>query len=77
MADLKLTNVAKTYGGTVDVLKNINLDIKTGELIEEHHTDAINAASLVLPWFIFRSVRLAYGMDDAGRGVAHSRRHWS
>lgn len=33
MADLKLTNVAKTYGGTVDVLKNINLDIKTGELI--------------------------------------------
>ena len=33
MADLKLTNVAKTYGGTVDVLKDINLDIKTGELI--------------------------------------------
>ncbi|MEO9826466.1 MAG: sn-glycerol-3-phosphate ABC transporter ATP-binding protein UgpC [Paracoccaceae bacterium] len=33
MADLKLTNVAKTYGGTVDVLKNINLDIKKGELI--------------------------------------------
>lgn len=33
MADLMLTNVAKTYGGTVDVLKNINLDIKTGELI--------------------------------------------
>jgi alpha-glucoside transport system ATP-binding protein len=27
MADLKLTNVAKTYGGTVDVLKDINLDI--------------------------------------------------
>jgi len=33
MADLKLTNVAKTYGGTVDVLRDINLDIKTGELI--------------------------------------------
>jgi len=33
MADLKLTNVAKTYGGTVDVLKDINLDIETGELI--------------------------------------------
>jgi alpha-glucoside transport system ATP-binding protein len=33
MAELKLTNVAKTYGGTVDVLKNINLDIKKGELI--------------------------------------------
>ncbi len=33
MADLKLTDVAKTYGGTVDVLKNINLDIKQGELI--------------------------------------------
>ena len=33
MANLKLTNVAKTYGGTVDVLKNINLDIETGELI--------------------------------------------
>ena len=33
MADLKLTDVAKTYGGTVDVLKNFNLDIKTGELI--------------------------------------------
>ncbi|WP_099827449.1 ABC transporter ATP-binding protein [Oceaniglobus indicus] len=33
MADLLLTDVAKTYGGTVDVLKNINLDIKKGELI--------------------------------------------
>ena len=33
MADLKLTNVAKTYGGTVNVLQNINLDIKKGELI--------------------------------------------
>jgi alpha-glucoside transport system ATP-binding protein len=33
MADLKLTNISKTYGGTVDVLKNINLDIKRGELI--------------------------------------------
>ena len=33
MADPKLTDVAKTYGGTVDVLKNINLDIKQGELI--------------------------------------------
>ncbi|MEM8537461.1 MAG: sn-glycerol-3-phosphate ABC transporter ATP-binding protein UgpC [Pseudomonadota bacterium] len=33
MADLKLTDVAKTYGGTVDVLKNIDLDIQQGELI--------------------------------------------
>ncbi len=33
MADLLLTDVAKTYGGTVDVLKNINLDIERGELI--------------------------------------------
>ncbi|MBS0124399.1 ABC transporter ATP-binding protein [Thetidibacter halocola] len=33
MANLKLTNVAKTYGGTVDVLKDINLDITQGELI--------------------------------------------
>ena len=33
MAELKLKDVAKTYGGTVDVLKDINLDIKTGELI--------------------------------------------
>ncbi|AVW90828.1 sn-glycerol-3-phosphate ABC transporter ATP-binding protein UgpC [Celeribacter baekdonensis] len=33
MADLKLENVAKTYGGKVEVLKDINLDIKTGELI--------------------------------------------
>ena len=33
MADLKLTNVEKTYGGSVNVLKDINLDIKTGELI--------------------------------------------
>ena len=33
MADLKLTDVTKTYGGTVDVLKNINLDIEQGELI--------------------------------------------
>ena len=33
MADLKLTNVAKTYGGTVDVLRDINLDISKGELI--------------------------------------------
>ncbi|MEO0693317.1 MAG: sn-glycerol-3-phosphate ABC transporter ATP-binding protein UgpC [Pseudomonadota bacterium] len=33
MADLKLTDVGKAYGGTVEVLKGINLDIKTGELI--------------------------------------------
>ncbi|EAQ10432.1 maltose ABC transporter ATP-binding protein /trehalose ABC transporter ATP-binding protein /sucrose ABC transporter ATP-binding protein [Maritimibacter alkaliphilus HTCC2654] len=33
MADLKLTGVGKTYGGKVEVLKNIDLDIKTGELI--------------------------------------------
>ncbi|MEM9583195.1 MAG: sn-glycerol-3-phosphate ABC transporter ATP-binding protein UgpC [Pseudomonadota bacterium] len=33
MADLNLTNVEKTYGGTVNVLKDINLDIQTGELI--------------------------------------------
>lgn len=32
MSELKLTDVAKTYG-PVDVLKNINLDIDTGELI--------------------------------------------
>jgi len=33
MADLKLTNIAKTYGGKVDVLTDINLVIKTGELV--------------------------------------------
>lgn len=33
MTNLKLTNVAKTYGGDINVLKDINLDIKTGELI--------------------------------------------
>ncbi|SMX28051.1 Maltose/maltodextrin import ATP-binding protein MalK [Pelagimonas phthalicica] len=33
MTDLKLTNVGKTYGGAVEVLKDINLDIKQGELI--------------------------------------------
>ncbi|MFS4582447.1 ABC transporter ATP-binding protein [Phaeobacter sp. C3_T13_0] len=33
MANLKLTNVAKTYGGTVEVLKGINLDIQQGELV--------------------------------------------
>ena len=33
MADLKLERVGKTYGGKVEVLKDINLDIKTGELI--------------------------------------------
>ncbi len=32
MANLKLTDVAKSYG-TVNVLKNIDLDIETGELI--------------------------------------------
>ncbi|WP_170473389.1 ABC transporter ATP-binding protein [Ruegeria arenilitoris] len=32
MSELKLTDVAKTYG-SVDVLKHINLDIETGELI--------------------------------------------
>ena len=30
MADLKLTNIEKTYGGNVNVLKDINLDITTG-----------------------------------------------
>ncbi|GGH28511.1 maltose ABC transporter ATP-binding protein /trehalose ABC transporter ATP-binding protein /sucrose ABC transporter ATP-binding protein [Cribrihabitans marinus] len=33
MANLKLTGVDKTYGGSVSVLKDINLDIDTGELI--------------------------------------------
>ena len=33
MADLKLTDVEKTYGGTVNVLNNIDLDIEKGELI--------------------------------------------
>ena len=33
MADLKLTDIGKTYGGTVEVLKNINLNISQGELI--------------------------------------------
>ena len=33
MANLKLTDVGKAYGGTVEVLKGINLDIQTGELI--------------------------------------------
>jgi alpha-glucoside transport system ATP-binding protein len=33
MANLKLTDVEKTYGGTVQVLRDINLDIETGELI--------------------------------------------
>lgn len=33
MTNLTLTNVEKTYSGNVNVLNNINLDIKTGELI--------------------------------------------
>ena len=33
MADLKLIDVGKTYGGSIEVLKDINLDIKQGELI--------------------------------------------
>ncbi|KMW57376.1 Alpha-glucoside transport ATP-binding protein AglK [Candidatus Rhodobacter oscarellae] len=33
MANLKLKDVGKAYGGTVEVLKDINLDIKQGELI--------------------------------------------
>ena len=33
MATLKLTDVAKVYGGTVEVLKDIDLDIAQGELI--------------------------------------------
>ncbi|MSU88504.1 ATP-binding cassette domain-containing protein [Rhodobacteraceae bacterium 2CG4] len=33
MTELKLTDVGKTYGGTVEVLKDINLDISTGELV--------------------------------------------
>ncbi len=33
MASLQMKNVGKAYGGTIEVLKDINLDIKTGELI--------------------------------------------
>lgn len=33
MSSLKLTGVEKTYGSAVNVLKDINLDIETGELI--------------------------------------------
>lgn len=33
MANLKLTDVEKTYAGSINVLNHIDLDIKTGELI--------------------------------------------
>ena len=33
MAHLKITDIEKTYAGNVNVLKDINLDIRTGELI--------------------------------------------
>lgn len=33
MTNLRLTDVEKTYSGNINVLNNINLDIKTGELI--------------------------------------------
>ena len=33
MANLKLTDLEKTYGGTVTVLRDIDLEIETGELI--------------------------------------------
>ena len=33
MANLKLTDVEKTYGGAINVLNNINLDIRQGELV--------------------------------------------
>ncbi|AJE46909.1 ABC transporter ATP-binding protein [Celeribacter indicus] len=33
MAELRLDHVSKVYGGKVEVLKNIDLDIATGELI--------------------------------------------
>ena len=33
MADLKLAGITKAYGGVVEVLSNINLDIQAGELI--------------------------------------------
>ncbi|MBU2962246.1 sn-glycerol-3-phosphate ABC transporter ATP-binding protein UgpC [Citreicella sp. C3M06] len=33
MADLKLSDVGKTYGGTIEVLKHIDLEIEAGELI--------------------------------------------
>ena len=33
MANLKLTDVGKAYGGTVEVLKNVNLEVSAGELI--------------------------------------------
>jgi alpha-glucoside transport system ATP-binding protein len=33
MAELKLTDVEKTYGGSVQVLRDINLEIEQGELV--------------------------------------------
>ncbi|WP_179380007.1 ABC transporter ATP-binding protein [Jannaschia marina] len=33
MANVKLTDVSKIYGGQVEVLKDIDLDIETGELV--------------------------------------------
>jgi alpha-glucoside transport system ATP-binding protein len=33
MTELKLTGVEKSYGGKITVLRDVNLDIKTGELI--------------------------------------------
>ena len=37
MADLKLTDVGKTYGGTVEVLKHIDLDITAGDDPQRAH----------------------------------------
>ena len=59
MANLKLTDVAKTYGGTVDVLKDINLDIKKGELIVFVGPSGCGKTTLL---------RIAAGLQTPSRG---------
>ena len=60
MADVKLSNVEKTYGGAVNVLNDINLDIKQGELIVFVGPSGCGKSTLL---------RMIGGLEEISRGA--------
>ena len=66
MANLKLTDVEKTYGGTVTVLRDIDLDIEEGELIVFVGPSGCGKSTLL---------RMIAGLEKDHRRHAGDRRH--
>ncbi len=62
MADLKLADVGKKYGGTVEVLKHIDLDIQQGELVVFVGPSGCGKSTLL---------RMIAGLEKISSGTLH------